>query len=76
MSTDLLLEPPEVAKLTGIKGGYKGKTREQRQIAQLTAQKIPFYVTAAGKPAVVRAMIEGGAARATPPPAPGWEPNI
>lgn len=76
MSTELLLEPPEVAKLTGIKGGYKGKSRNARQIAQLRAMKIPHYVTAAGRPAVVRAIIEGGTASATPAPAPGWEPQI
>jgi len=77
MSTaDFLLEPPEVAKLTGIWGGTKGKTRSARQIIQLRAMKIPHYVTAAGKPAVVRAIIEGGTAASAPTPAPGWEPQI
>lgn len=73
---DLLLLPAEVAKLTDIKGGTKGKSRSARQIAQLRAMKIPHYVTAAGRPAVVRAIIEGGTGASAPPPAPGWEPQI
>lgn len=73
-ATELLLEPPEVAELTGIKGGYKGKSRNARQIAQLRAMKIPHYVTAAGRPAVVRAIIQGGTAVTAP--APEWEPQV
>lgn len=74
MNDSLFLEPGEVASLTGIRGGHKGKTREQRQIAQLKAQKIPFHVTAAGRPVVARAVIEGRQARAEP--VASWEPGV
>ena len=70
----MFLEPEEIAKLTGIRGGYKGKTREQRQVAQLKAQKIPFYVTAAGRPMVARAVIEGKQSQAEP--VASWEPEV
>ena len=57
----MFLTSDEIARLTGIRGGYRGKTREQRQIAQLRVQKVPFFVNAAGRPVVARAAIEGGA---------------
>ena len=72
--SDLFLEPDEIAKLTGVRGGHKGKTREARQIAILKAQKVPFYVNAAGRPIVARAVIEGG--KAEPRAVASWEPGV
>lgn len=72
--SELFLEPDEIVKLTGIRGGYRGKTREQRQIVQLRAQKVPFYVNAAGRPIVARAVIEGG--KAEPRAVASWEPGV
>lgn len=69
----MFLTPDEIARLTGIRGGYRGKTREQRQIAQLRAQKVPFFVNAAGRPVVARAVIEGGA---QPKEVASWEPGV
>lgn len=71
----MFLEPQEIAELTGVRGGCKGKTREQRQIAVLRSQKVPFYVNAANRPVVARAVVEGGR---TPAPAPvqKWEPGV
>ena len=76
-ATTFLLEPAEIAKLTGCYGGTKGKTRSVRQISQLLKMKIPYFVNAAGRPVVVRAIIEGGTTTSTPStPAPSWEPGI
>ena len=71
----MFLEPSEIAQLTGIRGGHRGKTREQRQIAILRAQKVPFYITAAGRPVVARAVIEGGAHQ-PPKERTAWEPGV
>lgn len=73
--SEVFLHPDEIAELTGIRGGYKGKTREQRQIAQLKLQKLPFYVNAAGRPMVARAVIEGRQAPQSEPVA-SWEPGV
>jgi hypothetical protein len=73
--SDAFLDPEEIAELTGIRGGYKGKTREQRQIDQLKAQKVPFFLTVAGRPKVARAVIEGRQA-AKPEPVASWEPGV
>ncbi len=73
--SEAFLEPAEVAELTGIRGGYKGKTREQRQIEQLKAQKIPFFLTIAGRPKVARAVIEGRQSAQAEPVA-SWEPGV
>ena len=71
----MFLTPEEVACLTSMHGGCKGKTRSERQIGQLRKMKIPHYVNAAGRPVVVRAIIEGG--KATPVAAHDtWEPRL
>lgn len=69
----IFLHPDEIVALTGIRGGNKGHTREQRQISVLKAQKIPFYVNAAGRPVVARAVIEGSP---RPKVAAPWEPGV
>lgn len=55
----MFLKPDEIATLTGIRGGAKGKTRSQRQVDALRKMGIPFFVNAAGRPVVTRAAIEG-----------------
>ncbi len=72
----MFLTPEEVAELTGIRIGRKGKTREQLQTAQLKAMRIPHYVNAIDRPIVVRAMLEGGSDRMPKPPSAGWEPDV
>lgn len=49
----------EIAELTDIRTGRHGKTREQRQIEILDRMKLPYYISAAGRPKVARANIEG-----------------
>lgn len=72
----MFLTQEEVAELTGIRTGRKGKTREQLQIAQLNAMRIPHYVNAIDRPIVVRALLEGGRKAAEKPEPPPWEPAL
>jgi hypothetical protein len=72
----MFLTPDEVAELTGVRIGRNGKTREQLQIAQLKAMRIPHYVNAIDRPIVVRALLEGGSASPPKPLSPGWEPGL
>jgi hypothetical protein len=55
-----LLTPAEIADLTDIRTGKDKKTREQRQIEALRKMKVPFYVSAIGRPKVSSAVINGG----------------
>ena len=73
MTTDTFLSSQEVAELTGIQRGRAGRTRNQLQVAALTAMRVPHYVNPAGFPKVVRATIEGGRA---PRPVATWAPSI
>lgn len=73
MST--FLNPREIADLTGVRIGKDGKTREQRQVAELKRMKIPHFVNARGCPVVARAVIEGGA-KQPPQQHKGWEPAL
>lgn len=72
----MFLTQEEVAELTGIRTGRKGKTREQLQIAQLNAMRIPHYVNAIDRPIVVRALLEGTAKAADKPKPTLWEPTL
>lgn len=69
----MFLAPPEIAELTGIKSGMRGKTREVRQIEALRHMKIPHYVNMANRPIVARAVLEGGTAPAQNQP---WTPAL
>lgn len=74
----MFLTPEEVAELTGIRTGRKGKRREQLQIAQLNAMRIPHYVNAIDRPILVRAVLEGGpraggVSKTAPKVRPPWE---
>lgn len=65
MTTDrLFLDPAELRELTGY-------CHSARQVAQLRAMGIRFWVNAAGRPAVPRSAIEGGTRAAQPVT---WEP--
>lgn len=54
----MFLQPTELAELTGIKNGKKGKPREACQIEALKKMKVPHFVNAIGRPIVSRAVIE------------------
>lgn len=72
MST--FLNASELADLTGVRIGKDGKTREQRQVAELKRMKIPHFVNARGCPVVARAVVEGGTQQPTQHK--GWEPAL
>jgi hypothetical protein len=57
--TDTFLTQEEVAKLSGIRTGRRGKTREELQIEWLRTSGIPFWTNARGRPVIARAAIEG-----------------
>ncbi|WP_346274972.1 DUF4224 domain-containing protein [Burkholderia ambifaria] len=65
--SDTFLSPEEVAELSGIRTGRKGKTREQLQIAWLRGSGIPFWTNARGRPIVARSSIEGSRSKEETP---------
>lgn len=73
--TDTFLSPEEVAELSGIRTGRKGKTREQLQINWLRASGIPFWTNARGRPIIARSAIEGRNAKDSTDK-PKWQPKV
>jgi hypothetical protein len=71
----MFLTPAEVADLTDIRTGKAGRTREQLQIEALHRMRIPFLVSAAGRPKIARATIEGSNQKSNDS-GPGWEPAL
>ena len=69
----MYLNRQEIAHLTGIKIGKDGKTREQLQIAALKSLHLPHYINAAGRPVVVRTVMQGGIPAANKPK---WESSV
>lgn len=67
------LTPKEVAELTGVYRSAKGRSREQLQVAALNTMKVPHFVNPAGRPVVVRAVIEGGRQEVQ---VATWEPSL
>ncbi|WP_232071539.1 DUF4224 domain-containing protein [Paraburkholderia pallida] len=59
--SETFLSEQEVAELTDIKTGQRGKTREQLQVEWLRTSGIPFWTSARGRPVVARTAIEGRA---------------
>lgn len=57
--SNTFLAPEEVAELTGIRTGRRGKTREQLQVDWLRTSGIPFWTNARGRPIIARSAIEG-----------------
>ena len=70
----MLLTPAEIAELTDIHKGRDGKSREERQVAALKNMRIPYFVSAIGRPKVSRSVIEG--AKSIPIKDESWEPNV
>ena len=75
--SDTFLTPEEMAELSGIRKGRRGRTREQLQIDWLRTTGIPFWPNARGRPMVARVAIEGRPAT-TPaePPRAKWQPKV
>lgn len=73
--TDTFLSAEEVAELSGIRVGRRGKTREQLQIEWLRTSGIPFWTNARGRPIIARAAIDGrnGAPEVVRPK---WQPKV
>ena len=74
-SKPIFLTLQEVAELTGIKIGRRGKNREQLQTDWLRESGIPFWTNARGRPIIARAAIEGRTSEqeATPKK---WHPKV
>jgi hypothetical protein len=73
--TETFLSAEEVAELTDIRVGRRGKTREQLQIEWLRTSGIPFWTSARGRPVIARASIEGQKQQPEQP-RPKWQPKI
>lgn len=72
----MFLTEEEIAILTGIKIGRHGKRKVERQVEELRKMGVPHYVNAAGRPIVVRAVLEGQSLPEAKPPTPRWEPGV
>ncbi|WP_082742022.1 DUF4224 domain-containing protein [Burkholderia sp. MSMB1072] len=72
IKSDLFLTSEEVAELTGVRIGRRGKSREELQVAWLRTSGIPFWVNARGRPIIARARITGQPTES--PPRPKWQP--
>lgn len=73
----MFLTAADVAELTGIRTGHRGRTREQLQAAWLRAAGIPHWINARGRPIVARAAIEGRPLEQAAPPAKAtWTPKV
>lgn len=68
----MFLTAQEVAELTDVRQGKNGRTREQLQIDALRRMKIPFHVSAIGRPKVARSVIDG--VHQEQQAGGGWEP--
>jgi hypothetical protein len=68
------LSPSDVAELTGIARGRKGKSREQLQVDQLRAMAIAFRINARGRPIVTWEAVNGLPSRQEP--AKVWQSNV
>ncbi|WP_175692931.1 DUF4224 domain-containing protein [Burkholderia ambifaria] len=66
--SDLFLTADEVAELTGVRTGRRGKSREELQVAWLRTSGIPFWVNARGRPIIARARITGHPTELPPRP--------
>ncbi|WP_072632856.1 DUF4224 domain-containing protein [Pandoraea apista] len=73
--SDTFLSAEEVAELSGVRTGRRGKSREELQATWLRSAGIPFWTNARGRPIVARSAIEGRqAAAAAEPPRKKWQP--
>jgi Domain of unknown function (DUF4224) len=74
-SKPIFLTLQEVAELTGIKIGRRGKNREQLQTDWLRGSGIPFWTNAQGRPIIARAAIEGRTSEQESTPK-KWQPKV
>ncbi|NML34555.1 DUF4224 domain-containing protein [Paraburkholderia antibiotica] len=72
--SDTFLTAEEIAELSGVRKGQRGKTRDELQAAWLRSSGIPFWTNARGRPIVARTAIEGRVAREELP-ARQWQPQ-
>jgi hypothetical protein len=72
----IFLEPTDLAKLTGIKRGRDGKTRDELQAEELRHMGIPFRVNRAGRVIVAIAAVEGSKEKIQKTPPTTWQSNI
>ncbi|WNO23844.1 MULTISPECIES: DUF4224 domain-containing protein [pseudomallei group] len=73
--SNIFLSRDEIAELTGVRTGRRGKSREDLQIDWLRTSGIPFWTNARGRPIVARAAIEGKQPREELPKK-KWQPNV
>lgn len=57
--SETFLSSEEVAELSGVRVGRRGKTREELQVEWLRTSGIPFWTNARGRPIIARSAIEG-----------------
>jgi Domain of unknown function (DUF4224) len=72
--SDTFLTAEEVAELTGVRIGRRGKTREELQVEWLRTSGIPFWTNARGRPIIARTAIEGK--QAADQPRKKWQPKV
>ena len=72
--SDTFLSPEEVAELTGVLVGKRGKTREELQVDWLRTSGIPFWTNARGRPIIARVSIEGRPVAEQPRKK--WQPKV
>jgi len=65
----------EVAELTGIRRGKRGRTYAELQVEWLVRQGYPARLNAAGRAIVARSAIEGAIASTARRAEPEWTPN-
>lgn len=73
--SDTFLTPEEVAELSGVRKGKRGKSRDELQVEWLRSVAIPFWTNVRGRPIVARAAIEGRT-RGDEVPKKKWQPRI
>ncbi|VVE07538.1 DUF4224 domain-containing protein [Pandoraea sputorum] len=73
--SDTFLTAEEVAELSGVRSGRRGKSREELQSDWLRSAGIPFWVNARGRPIVARVAIEGRT-RGEEQPKNKWQPRM
>lgn len=73
--SDTFLTAEEVAELSGVRSGRRGKTREELQADWLRTAAIPFWTNARGRPIVARVAIEGRT-RGEEPVKRKWQPRM
>lgn len=57
--SDTFLSQEEVAELTGVLVGKRGRTREELQVDWLRTSGIPFWTNTRGRPIIARSAIDG-----------------